>query len=345
MAACRASGTRTEAASTSGRRATQRLNRNSRAPRRLRARCSDARDADGQEQGQGDEGALRAFWASRGVRDEKKMTAALKWEGGKGMKQYGVHVNTIPIAPVWRESGVSCPSDVNENFLKLKRLLGDQIDGDDVEVDLPFVLLREPRLLVVPIGVLASRMVRMASLCIDDGVSVAQVLTKNPSSLLDDDGGIDFESDQHGNMLALCRRYVGAHGDLLVGERLGYDGHGLDGDDDDARLARWIVLQRKKRRKGELEGDEECELESLGIEWSADAADWELHYRKLEEYIASFGHAELVPYGATDEGSSLLWHWCSIQRVANRNGVLSPERKRRLDALSFDFDGVDAAHA
>jgi hypothetical protein len=52
------------------------------------------------------------------------------------------------------------------------------------------------------------------------------------------------------------------------------------------------------------------------------------------------GGAGIEGGGRGDE--LLLANWCSVQRIARRSGVLSPERIAQLEAIGFDFDGADA---
>ena len=81
------------------------------------------------------------------------------------------------------------------------------------------------------------------------------------------------------------------------------------------------------------------ELDALGFEFDAGAAEWHVMYKQLKALLA----AEKEDRGLIDGQSDfLLNNWCSVQRISFRSGVLSADRKELLDVLEFDWTGADA---
>ena len=80
-------------------------------------------------------------------------------------------------------------------------------------------------------------------------------------------------------------------------------------------------------------------LEGMGFILDADDAEWEFMVSRLELAQAGVNRDNPLLDGGFD---FLLNNWCSVQRISQRSGVLSPQRVSRLDALNFDWTGADA---
>lgn len=310
-----------------------------------------------------EEKLLRDFWSLRGVRDANRLRVLGRIrQRERATVDEDVHVNVLPIASAWRASGLNSPRKINERYLQLYQLLGGRRrstsgeNGGDV-LDVNFLVLREPGLLCVEPSTLASRLVRLASSKEAHEVGLSQLIEKQPSLLTNDDTDGNWV-----RMLAECQLYQAEKGDLNVSERLRLlSGSAASSSSSSAlsaaaeiELASWIRAQRKIRAAGELECGRVAALEELGIEWSADDAEWSVMFAEYLRYRDKHGYNELMPYNNSnrsgiDDGdgidAGLLWHWCSVQRVSARNKVMCSVRKRKLEEVDFDFSGVDAAHA
>jgi len=118
--------------------------------------------------------------------------------------------------------------------------------------------------------------------------------------------------------------WVGAHGHARVP-----DGEEAGG----YRLGQWGRVQRRQRRKGQLDSERACRLEALpGWVWDPFDADWEEGYRHLSRWVRDHGHAR-VP-GGERVGTFQLGNWVAAQRRLRRREVLADERAQRLERLT-----------
>ena len=108
-----------------------------------------------------------------------------------------------------------------------------------------------------------------------------------------------------------------------------------------AGLGNWVRTQRGRRRLGRLTPEQIRILDELGFSWDGqgkqgpmDAAEWESMYKTLAAYRRENGHC-----GVPGREYFHLRRWINSQRVARRQGNLSKDRVRKLDALDFDWDG------
>ncbi len=122
----------------------------------------------------------------------------------------------------------------------------------------------------------------------------------------------------------LLQKYVEREGDALVPAKHRKDGY---------NLGRWVVKQRTAYKNGKLSQDHIDRLEKLPEwEWSQYEASWEEHYEMLKQYVDREGNA-LVPAKHRKDGYN-LGRWVIKQRGVYQNGDLSPDRIKRLEALS-----------
>jgi Helicase associated domain len=99
---------------------------------------------------------------------------------------------------------------------------------------------------------------------------------------------------------------------------------------DGFRLGQWVANRRAERPQ--LSTKRQATLESLpGWTWSVKQTRWEEAYAQLQGFARREGHAR-VP-NAYAEGELPLGRWVSIQRQTYREGGMSAERQRKLQAV------------
>jgi superfamily II DNA or RNA helicase len=97
-------------------------------------------------------------------------------------------------------------------------------------------------------------------------------------------------------------------------------------------LGSWVSVQRAMFKKGGVDPVRRGRLESLqGWTWDALESGWQSGYRLLRSFVDRTGHAQ-VPQPHL-EGGFLLGAWVNTQRQLFKKGKLSPDRRKRLDAL------------
>ncbi|MEM7138169.1 MAG: Helicase associated domain protein [Myxococcota bacterium] len=97
-------------------------------------------------------------------------------------------------------------------------------------------------------------------------------------------------------------------------------------------LGRWVNAQRTAFAKGALDESKVERLNSVQFVWSSWDSKWDSMLRKLVEYIDEHGD-----YPVTQSKSPLA-NWVDRQRVARRDGKLSPSRLAKLESVGFVFD-------
>ena len=121
-------------------------------------------------------------------------------------------------------------------------------------------------------------------------------------------------------------------------------------DEDGFRLGGWLVEQRRKFEEGTLSSKRARALETLGVSFERprDAA-WRRHFEALERRADATGLCDAPARLVTDDGLK-LGQWVAKQRKLRREGLLDPDRERRLSAIRFvwaprDAVARDAAYA
>jgi hypothetical protein len=99
------------------------------------------------------------------------------------------------------------------------------------------------------------------------------------------------------------------------------------------RLGQWVSIQEARGRAGQLDSAQVSRLKALpGWTWGGrHAAQWEDGLARLKSFAAKQGHAR-VPQGYVDADFN-LGRWVNKQRIAFREGRLSPDRVQRLQAV------------
>lgn len=103
------------------------------------------------------------------------------------------------------------------------------------------------------------------------------------------------------------------------------------------KLASWVWIQRIRREKNygsqpKLTNDQIALLDKLGFRWDVRGEKWAERIEQLSQFRAQHGHCDL----SEDED---LKSWAQLQRTAQAEGKLDPERKAQLDALGFPWAG------
>lgn len=80
--------------------------------------------------------------------------------------------------------------------------------------------------------------------------------------------------------------------------------------------------------------------QEVGFEFDDEQAEWLRWYNEIRAFKEAHGHTTPAPLAAGSD--FLLMNWCSVQRIAERSRVLSPERRALLDGIGFDWSGADA---
>ena len=115
------------------------------------------------------------------------------------------------------------------------------------------------------------------------------------------------------------------------------------------RLGPWLENQRVAYLEGALPADKVQRLEAIGMLWEGrNDRQWRQAYEAARRYFQNHGDLE-VPYDYTAPDGLRLGQWVVRQRMAykgtlsgkNRK-VLSPERKRLLDAIGMNWREKDS---
>ncbi len=112
---------------------------------------------------------------------------------------------------------------------------------------------------------------------------------------------------------------------------------------EDPELGTWVANQRTYFRKEKLSKERIKKLEDIGFAWNpADAKrseKWSEMYTQLVEYQKENHHCN-VPSAYAENPE--LGYWVSHQRGNFRKGKFSEERIKKLKALGFVFDALEA---
>ncbi|WIA21190.1 hypothetical protein OEZ85_000439 [Tetradesmus obliquus] len=308
---------------------------------------------------------LEGFWEARGVFDPAqrqelvRLAKALPLQGGADEGSLdedfapplqlaeGAPLPGIPTTWALNQS-VPEIAGVSRRLLELHALLGGGAD-----VDVVWMVTREPQLLAASRQQLLSRLMAMRLASATAGVDVVKVVEAQPSLLLLDEGnpladwarlapeelaelikgweqGVASDSDPEWQARAVqLRAYHRQHGDTSVGWREG----------DDPELARWANKQRRNLAAGLLVPAKAELLQELRFEPDETEAEWLRWFLDLARFKEAHGHASPMSLSA---GADLyLINWCSVQRVAHRCKVLSRRQLDLLNSIDFDWSGAD----
>jgi hypothetical protein len=134
------------------------------------------------------------------------------------------------------------------------------------------------------------------------------------------------KGDAWENMFAELQRYKKRFGDCDV--PVGWK--------ENPKLARWVLTQRS--RAGELPPERKARLNEVSFIWTPQDSAWENMFAELKRYRDSHGDCNV-----SKNWESPLGRWVNKQRALHERGVLTSERKTKLDSLGFVWGPQDAA--
>ena len=107
--------------------------------------------------------------------------------------------------------------------------------------------------------------------------------------------------------------------------------------EDGYRLGAWMSSYRRKFKNGKLRKEYADRFAALGIELYCDKADaWNERADEVEKYFREHDTTS-IPKGYIGESGFNLHNWLEDQKKFYRKGILSPERKARLDKMGYPF--------
>jgi superfamily II DNA or RNA helicase len=127
--------------------------------------------------------------------------------------------------------------------------------------------------------------------------------------------------------------YRSQHGHLRVPNRYVTE--------DGLRLGDWISGRRTDRNRGTLSAERVSALDQIGMEWDARQANWEDGISAARAYRDTHGHLDVPPSFVTAHGFR-LGSWIGVRRWRRRQGTLSDDRIRALDALGMTWEPYES---
>lgn len=141
--------------------------------------------------------------------------------------------------------------------------------------------------------------------------------------------GIHWESKDErlwNEKYELCKQYYSEY-------------HTLDGIKNHNRaVSDWLVKQRKKYREETLSQDRIDKLSAIGMVWNPDDT-WERNYEAAKKYFEKYGDLDIPAKYVTNDGLN-LGAWYRTVRSDYRKGLLSDERKQRLEQIGMQWESV-----
>jgi len=235
---------------------------------------------------------------------------------------------------------MNLPEDVafaSQRIIDLHRFLGSRED-----IDVVFMVQREPELLRASGRQLTRRILELRIDEAAEGMDVAKLAESQPALLLDEFENADSRKEklreawnyglvsgdddrQWNGRLSELQAYKDEHGDCHVGHR----------DGDPKHLKRWCKKQRDERKVGELDEKKVAMLEDLGFEWDDEQAEWLRWYNEFAKT------QDELDSNLTKPEHFYLINWMSVQRIARKSKVLSPQRESMLADVGFNWDMPD----
>jgi len=100
-------------------------------------------------------------------------------------------------------------------------------------------------------------------------------------------------------------------------------------------LGWWVQWQRKSRRADNLDQDRIERLDKLGFAWSWREDQWEAQFADFVAFHKANGHCRVSTVSKTHPS---LGRWVRKMRTKKRQGKLSAEQIRRLEAIGFKWE-------
>jgi len=199
---------------------------------------------------------LDGFWRARGVVDEQLRGKIVEvglsgLESGASMESWQVD----------SRGGSKQVVEVSRQLLALAELLGSGKEYGDVDV--VWMVLREPRLLTTKVSRMRAMLLQMKVAEGCEAIDVAKVCEAQPSLLLQDVTDMDQQESfaqrmlawQHGFVTDNDAEWSRRHEELQEYMKLNGDAHVGCRTGDDKDLARWAKKQRAAFKSGDLSDD------------------------------------------------------------------------------------------
>lgn len=222
------------------------------------ARIRPFRSIDDRSEGRSIESELLdRFWLSRGVHDraQRSQLADLVLNGPPGnghASPSSAQLTALELLQENIENTAETASALQRRLLDLHQLFGSRSD-----IDVVWMVSREPSLLTADFESLTQRIVQLRTAESATGLDIIKILEEQPGLLLQEEGPSDSGDEDSAQKrfawqcgllgdgdtewtvrLAELREYVGQYGDAHVGFR----------DGDDPMLTRWAAKQRREHR-------------------------------------------------------------------------------------------------
>ena len=143
----------------------------------------------------------------------------------------------------------------------------------------------------------------------------------------------------------LAKVYYETYGNLEIPQSF-KTFNGKDYDENGVALGKWIVTQRKSKKKGTLSHEREEMLLQIGMRFDNknSTMPWEEMYALAKVYYETYGNLE-IPYKFKtfngkdyDENGVALGVWINHQRRGKKNNTLLPEKENLLLQIGMRFD-------
>ena len=95
------------------------------------------------------------------------------------------------------------------------------------------------------------------------------------------------------------------------------------------------MVCKTKYRNGKLPKKHIVHFEQLGVQLEKSDL-WEERYQEVKAYLEANG-ITYIPKGALSESGYDLYSWAADQRRAYKKGILSDEKKKKLDDIGYPF--------
>lgn len=99
----------------------------------------------------------------------------------------------------------------------------------------------------------------------------------------------------------------------------------------EGKLGLWCHTQRISRKRGILLPERIRQLDSIGFCWDGQDSRWIANYELLKAFYHRYRRWP-------KKGENRLSTWCHTQRQARKNGKLTKERIRKLEAIGFVWE-------
>ncbi|KAK9796990.1 hypothetical protein WJX73_008860 [Symbiochloris irregularis] len=292
------------------------------------------------------------FWQARGVSEPDQRQALVALAGARTEEESllaAQQATTLQEGIFCRLGGLEARSEVqaiSARLLALRTLLGKHED-----VDIVWMVERAPRLLTADLAPMAQQLLNLRMSMAKSERGIVKLIERSPSLLLQKPQAHSPEESDQDREAALrfglmsdaeadwqhryrqLDKYCRQHGDSHIGFRDGDERHWGD-------LSRWAAKQRAAWKSRSLQPHRELKLVELEFEFDEEEARWLRWYSELVKLYSAQGPGFAIPLARSSD--LYLDHWCSVQRISRRSGVISQRHYALLEQIAFDWSGADA---